>query len=95
MALLYGRAGRLAAKNGGFRPRWAVAIDDQDEGNAAMKMVSGSHRLGQLEWHDTQADLDDRAGLARSSWLWQQIDDAEQYGEVCTAWGDTRILHCR
>jgi hypothetical protein len=47
-----------------------------------MKMIEGSHRLGKLEWHDTQADLDDRDALSRTSWLWQQIDDAEQYGPV-------------
>jgi hypothetical protein len=28
MALLYGRAGRLTAENGGFRPRRAVYIAD-------------------------------------------------------------------
>ena len=47
-----------------------------------MKMIEGSHRLGKLEWHDTHADLDDRDALSRTSWLWQQIDDAEQYGPV-------------
>ena len=47
-----------------------------------MKMIDGSHRLGKLEWHDTQSDLNDAEGMARSSWLWQQIDDAEQYGPV-------------
>ena len=54
-----------------------LAIDDQDEENGAMKMIDGSHRLGKLEWHDTQSDLNDAEGMARSSWLWQQIDDAE------------------
>ena len=59
-----------------------LAIDDQDEENGAMKMIQGSHKLGKLEWHDTQSDLNDAEGLSRSSWLWQQIDDAEQYGSV-------------
>ena len=59
-----------------------LAIDDQDEENGAMKMVEGSHKLGKLEWHDTQSDLNDRDTLSQTSWLWQQIDDAEQYGPV-------------
>ena len=52
-----------------------LAIDDQDEENGAMKMIEGSHRLGKLKWHDTQADLNDSDTLSQTSWLWQQIDD--------------------
>lgn len=59
-----------------------IAIDDQDEQNSAMQFVSGSHRLGKLAWHDTQADLSDLEGLQRTSGLWQQIDDPQKYGTL-------------
>jgi len=48
-----------------------LAIDDADVENAAMRFIPGTHRLGHLEWHQTEKD----------AVLNQEISDAGQYGE--------------
>lgn len=48
-----------------------LAIDDADEENAAMQFIPGTHAKGHLEWHCTD----------EPAVLWQEIQDAESYGE--------------
>jgi len=50
-----------------------LAIDDADEENAAMKFIPGTHKMGHLEWKETE----DPAVLV------QEISRAEELGEPC------------
>lgn len=51
-----------------------VAIDDADEGNAAMRYVPGSHRFGALPRRASRPE--------EGNVLWETIDHAEELGEV-------------
>lgn len=50
-----------------------LAIDDSDRENGCMRVIPGTHRLGQLEFRDSNA--------AENNVLWQTVQNAEQYGE--------------
>ena len=47
-----------------------LAIDDADEGNAAMKFIPRTHRVGHLKWRKAEGD----------TVLSQEIPDAERFG---------------
>ena len=48
-----------------------LAIDDADEENAAMQFIPGTHSMGHLDWKTPDGP----------AVLWQEISDAESYGE--------------
>jgi len=50
-----------------------LAIDDANEENAAMKFIPGTHKMGHLEWRETE----DPAVLL------QEITDVDKLGEPC------------
>ena len=50
-----------------------LAIDDVDEGNACMRVIPGSHKLGHLTYRESDS--------VEGNVLDQTVDNAEQYGE--------------
>jgi non-haem Fe2+, alpha-ketoglutarate-dependent halogenase len=50
-----------------------LAIDDADRENGCMRVIPGTHRLGQLEFRDSDA--------SENNVLWQTVTGAERYGE--------------
>jgi non-heme Fe2+,alpha-ketoglutarate-dependent halogenase len=50
-----------------------LAIDDADRENGCMRVIPGTHRLGQLEFRDSDT--------SENNVLWQTVQGAERYGE--------------
>lgn len=50
-----------------------IAIDDVDEGNGAMRVIPGTHRLGVIPPRPSRPD--------EANVLWQSLDDVERFAE--------------